>query len=185
MRAKLKAERDLQKIKELLSKAGIEEDVIEAAIDESPTIRDAISRQGEAVLLFLESPAKFTAKICKRCKEPFSTNYRYVAYCSDNCRAKSISEQTGVKWDWHKSEEERWGFKEPPLVIPPQAFQKLQQCLEILQNLPQTQNEIPLTHSLESYIQQTSDTFQASLLVQPVPSDFFGTQQEMDDPFDF
>ena len=134
MREKLKQERNLEKIKALLLKHGIEHEIIEEAIAEAPTFQDAISRQGEAVLLFLEEPAKFTAKLCKRCGEPFSTNYRYVAYCTDICRAKEISSQTGVSWDWMKSENERWGFKEPPLVIPPQAFKKLQKYVAVLQS---------------------------------------------------
>jgi hypothetical protein len=183
MRAKLKAERDLQKIMDLLNRAGVKEEVIESALDESPTIYDAISRQGEAVLLFLESPAKFTAKLCKRCKEPFSTNYRYVAYCGDPCRAKAISEQTGVKWDWHKSEEERWGFKEPPLIIPPLAYQNLQLYLGALQIQIEIQpQQLP---DRQEEFHESLDTFPANLPSLPAPSDFFGSQQEMDDPFDF
>lgn len=124
MRPTKKVQRDLDKIKSLLLKSGIDTDTIEEAIETAPTEREAISRQGEAVLLFLETPAKFTAKVCKRCGEPFGTNYRSVSYCTDSCRSKAISEQLGVKWDWLKPEEERWGGKEAPLIIPKEFMQK-------------------------------------------------------------
>lgn len=138
MRPKKKAERSIEELARRLQEFGMDSETVENIKNNVPDDRDAISRQGEAVLLWLESPAKFTMKICKRksCSEPFGTNYRSVAYCSDNCRAKEISSQIGIKWDWLKQEEERWGG-EPPLIIPPHALRMLLQYVGwFVDNLP-------------------------------------------------
>ena len=126
----------------LMAQHGVEAKVIEEVRENVPSSREARSRQGEAVLLFLESPAKFTAKICKRCGEAFGTNYRSVAYCSDPCRSKEISAQLGVKWDWLRAtESERWGG-EAPLIIPPKVLRRLQEFVQFFDDMPQTQSQI-------------------------------------------
>lgn len=147
MRANKKAERSMAGLAALMAQHGIKADVIEEVKENVPSTREAKSRQGEAVLLFLESPAKYTAKICKRCGEAFGTNYRSVAYCSDTCRSKAISEMLGVKWDWLRaSESERWGG-EPPLIIPPKMLKMLGEFVNFFSTLPspqvQNQTEIP------------------------------------------
>lgn len=124
MRQEKKVERSVNEIAKRLAEFGIDPIRIEKLKDSVPETSETISRQGEAVSLWLYEPHKFTTKLCKRCGEPFATNYRSVAYCSDPCRAHDISEQIGVKWNYFKSEEERWGG-EPPLVIPPRALQML------------------------------------------------------------
>lgn len=144
MRQSKKAERSINELARRLAELGLDSTAVESIKDNAPETRDAISRQGDAVLTWLEAPAKFTMKLCKRCKEPFGTNYRSVAYCSDNCRARDISEQIGVKWDWTaRTEEQRWGG-EPPLIIPPLALRRLlQYCryfVDILPTLPQAEN---------------------------------------------
>lgn len=144
MRQAKKVDRNLEKLMALLAQTGhVKEEEIEEIKSNVPLSQQAISRQAEAVLLFLESPAKFTTKLCKRfeCQQPFGTNYRGVAYCSDNCRARSIEEQLGIKWNWFKPEEQRWGG-EPPLVIPPAALQKLQTFVEFFASIPHIQTQI-------------------------------------------
>ena len=147
MRQSKKAERSMGKLMDMLAASGTTTEAIEEMKTNAPTGREALSRQGEAVLLFLESPAKYTAKLCKRCGEAFGTNYRAVAYCSDSCRAKTMYEQLGVKWNNFKTEEERWGG-EPPLIIPPEALQRIQQLVAwFADNLPtqtETKNPLPL-----------------------------------------
>jgi hypothetical protein len=88
------------------------------------------SLEAEAVLQFLQKPAKFILKLCKRtaCGEPFGTNYHAVAYCSDNCRAKDLQSQNGIIWNPHKRPEDRWGG-EPPLMIPPAAINAMVKLL--------------------------------------------------------
>ena len=140
MRPSKKAERAMAKITAMLAESGVSTEDIEAMTEKAPTGREALSRQGEAVLLFLESPAKYTAKLCKRCGEPFGTNYRSVAYCSDTCRAKEMYQQLGVKWNHFKTEEERWGG-EPPLIIPPAAFRKIQEFVQFFSDILPIQKE--------------------------------------------
>lgn len=195
MRASKQADRSMAKLAAMLAQHGIKQEVIEEVKEAAPTDRNAISRQGEAVLLCLESPAKFTTKICKRCGEPFGTNYRSVAYCSDGCRSKAIYEQLGVKWNWLKPEEERWGG-EPPLIIPPTALKKMKQFVEFFATLPepQTQTEtlhpgipeesdpdyIPLSMSPPTEIQKVINNLHQGLL-----EDNDSSPQEEDDPFGF
>ena len=197
MRQSKKAERSLAKLMEMLAETGVAAEDIQEMQDKAPTGREALSRQGEAVLLFLESPAKYTAKLCKRCGEPFGTNYRSVAYCTDTCRAKAMSEQLGVKWNHWKTEEERWGG-EPPLVIPPAALKKIQQYVQFFadilpiqtakENLPQLSPEedpVELPDlTVESWEFQRQPLAHTSLPVSlpellPLPT----TEEE--DPFDF
>ena len=141
MRPTKKADRAMAGLMALMAQQGIATKVIEEVRENVPSTREAHSRQGEAVLLFLESPAKFTAKLCKRCGEAFGTNYRSVAYCTDSCRSKQISAELGVKWDWLRaSEQERWGG-EPPLIIPPKIFQKLEQFFQFFADIPQPQTQ--------------------------------------------
>lgn len=194
MRPSKKADRAMAGIAELLKKHGYaDEQKIEELKEVAPTDRLAISRQGEAVLLFLESPAKFTTKQCKRaaCGEYFGTNYRSVGYCSDTCRAKEISDQLGVKWDWLKPEEERWGG-EPPLVIPPAALKKLNEFIQFFAAIPQPQNQteslpnpeasepklLPQPEPLEHKTSPSNPTFS-------LPLGISDETPEEDDPFDF
>ena len=125
----------------LMAQHGVKAEVIAEVRENVPSSREAHSRQGEAVLLFLEAPAKFTAKLCKRCGEAFGTNYRSVAYCSDSCRSREVSAQLGVKWDWLRAtNEERWGG-EPPLIIPPKVLLKLGQFVQWFADIPQPQTQ--------------------------------------------
>ena len=196
MRASKSAERSMAKLAQMLAAHGIKQDVIEEVKEAAPTDKNAISRQGEAVLLCLESPAKFTTKLCKRCGEPFGTNYRSVAYCSDGCRARAIQEQLGVKWDWLKPEEQRWGG-EPPLIIPPVALKKMREFFEFFATIPESQTQteiqrevhlpeelepdyIPLSMSPPNGTQKVRDT------LTPSPPEYIpASTVEESDPFDF
>lgn len=154
MRANKRADRSMNKLGALLAEYGVSQEVIEEVKENAPSNKEAISRQGEAVLLFLEHPAKFTAKLCRRCEEAFGTNYRAVAYCSDSCRAKDMEKALGVKWDWLKSEEERWGG-EAPLIIPPPALQKIQQLTDWFASIQYTQNQIESQRRLDQEANQS------------------------------
>lgn len=105
----------------------------EAAKENRRRRPSADGRDAEAVLKCLFLPAAYTFKQCKRCGETFGTNYRSVAYCSDNCRAKTLA-QAGIEWDPTKREEERWGGsavpREAPSIIPPAAVKALWQMLQ-------------------------------------------------------
>jgi hypothetical protein len=111
----------------------------------------------EAVLAFIEKPARFAFKPCKRCGEMFGTSYRSVAFCGDNCRARYLLETSGIRWNPHKPPEERWGG-EPPMILPPLAVKILlqaaqQQSNEPLQGAsesPEVQEQLSFEHETQS-----------------------------------
>lgn len=84
----------------------------------------AVDMRGQGVLEFLAYPSvDKIAKYCRRCGEPFATNYRNVAYCSRHCIELHLKEKYGLAWfpagDLKK---ERWEYQEEPQLIPMQAL---------------------------------------------------------------
>jgi hypothetical protein len=86
-----------------------------------------ISREAEAVLVYSETPEAFVSKTCKGCGLLFAHTPGAVGYCSDVCRAAALA-KLGIKWDWLKPPERRWGLRWP-LIIGPRA-------LAVLESLP-------------------------------------------------
>lgn len=192
MRTSKKKERALDGLLKYLERAGVSTETIEQVKEEIPHDDHAISMQAEAVLLSLEKPARFTIKNCKRCGESFGTNYRYVSYCSDTCRAKAIQNQTGIRWNWHKPAEERWGSQsgnvEPPLTIPPEALQAMKVAhqnlcqLLALQNQNGTQNPLFVEAGQAETLQEIQPTIELNLALTNLPEK--PSVSEMS-PFDF
>lgn len=118
-------QRQIKKAMALLGDAAPKIEITKAVVKEARANKPNPFYEAEAVLLFLEKPARFLQKECKRkeCGEWFGTNYRAVAYCSDNCRIKELA-AVGIEWDPSKRPEERWGGEEP-LLIPPAALKAL------------------------------------------------------------
>lgn len=56
-------------------------------------------REAQGLWYFLQAPALFTMKRCKResCGEIFAVSRKYVAYCSHECIRLSLLDQ-GIKW---------------------------------------------------------------------------------------
>lgn len=138
MRKQKKVERAVAGLQEWLAKAGVQQEIIAVAAEHTELTRQDKSLQAEGVLLFLQKPMGFVTKLCRWCEQPFETNYRSVAYCSDDHRAKALK-RDGIIWSPYKSAEERWGG-EPPLVIPPEARKRL---LEWAKILVEKESEIP------------------------------------------
>lgn len=152
MRAAIKRERELNKAMQFLSKIGVATEDIETTTAEIlDTMMETRERQGEAALLFLDTPARFLTKKCawRECGEFFGTSYKSNAYCSNACRGKDFFDKTGTRVDWGaKSMQERWGG-EPPLVIDPVTLKFLAQHYQELRDsqsptsIAQTRQEIP------------------------------------------
>lgn len=125
MREELKMAKALEKLAALGVNTGIAKQDVRAVSREARVAKPDPIYTAEAVLMFLQQPARFMFKNCKReeCGEQFGTNYRSVAYCSDNCRIKKLK-AIGILWDPSKKLEERWGG-EPPLLISPEALRVL------------------------------------------------------------
>jgi len=121
----IKVARNLAKLAKLLGDKAPQVEITKEVTREARSQKPDPTYEAEAVLKMLEKPARFMQKQCgrKECGEWFGTNYRAVAYCSINCRIKSLA-AIGIQWDPSKKEEERWGG-EPPLIIPPAALKAL------------------------------------------------------------
>ncbi len=78
------------------------------------------SREAEAVLAYASGMGGFIRRQCKECNRMFAHTRASIAYCSDTCRAAGL-ERIGIKWNWLKPANERWG-KFEPLVVPPEAL---------------------------------------------------------------
>lgn len=134
MRQELKIARAMAKFAQLAQQAG---QTVETPKDIQAAATEIVHQrknpepyyEAEAVLLFLEKPARFAFKPCKRCNEMFGTNYRSVAYCSDNCRKKSLA-KIGIRWDPTKSPEERWAG-EAPVILPPPVVKFLRDAFDL------------------------------------------------------
>jgi len=96
-----------------------DQDIIDTEVEKAVR-KEEVGLEAEAVLYYIRKPGAFITKLCLRCEEPFATNYKYVTYCSDNCRRKALL-AIGIKWDSSKRQEDRWRG-EPPLVIPATAL---------------------------------------------------------------
>lgn len=81
--------------------------------------------QAEGVLLYLENRARnFMPKMCKHCKQAFSTMYKNVAYCSTLCAGTAMEKRMGIRWDYSRDSYEMMDA-ERPLIVGPQAYQVL------------------------------------------------------------
>lgn len=133
MSADITLARNLAKLQKTLAAAGVatpEVKITKELTREARSHRPDPTYEAEAVLKFLEKPARFMQKQCgySECEKWFGTNYRAVGYCSDNHRIKALA-QMGILWDPSKRPEDRWGG-EPPLVIPPEALKVLIQMAQ-------------------------------------------------------
>lgn len=159
-RAQRQTEKASEGLKEFLVAMGQDPDAVEKAFDNMPAHSDERMLQAEGVLLHLVKPTRFVSKKCKRegCGEVFGTSYLAVAYCSDNCRAKDLEAQTGIRWNPHTDHYQNLGA-ERPLVIGPAAYKALvefaeyilgQNQIQIQEPIPQEQSQETLPRNLES-----------------------------------
>lgn len=127
-------------VRDMLASVGVTPE--EAGIKEPPVGEfqrlERAQFHAEAVLYFLHHPS--TARITKRCKEcgePFATYYKSVAYCDYPCLKLGLKKM-GLLWseaeyDYDsKTNVERWGNMEPPLVIPPAAIEAMRSLLNLI-----------------------------------------------------
>lgn len=86
--------------------------------------------QAESVLLSLiKVPKDWFLRNCGNCKEAFYTNYYFVGYCGDQCRALALKKM-GITWTNHFDESAKWGGMTPPIVIPPEALKVMKFLVE-------------------------------------------------------
>lgn len=95
--------------------------------------KETVSREAEAVVLYMEDPAKFITRLCRVCHQPFGVNRASISCCSDRCRQDLLSETYGLDVDLSlRTPQERWthntGGREP-LIVPPPVIKLLAQSL--------------------------------------------------------
>lgn len=127
-------------VRDMLASVGMTPE--EAGIKEPPAGElQRIERaqfHAEAVLHFLQYPSVARiAKRCKECGEPFATYYKSVAYCDYPCLKLALKKMgllwTETEYDYDtKTNVERWGNMEPPLVIPPAAIEAMRSLLKLV-----------------------------------------------------
>lgn len=97
-----------------------------------------LALEAEATLLYFNLRGKgFTHLECPVCEKKFAVKYSIPGHkmkCSNTCRAQALAE-IGIKWNPHKSPEERWGISGAergimPLIVPPPALAILEQKLQ-------------------------------------------------------
>jgi hypothetical protein len=168
MKLDKKNARALARMAAMLSQVGVTVDV-EKIQDDAKANPVTDSEKLEGVLASIRRPGDFTYRTCKRCIEPFGSNYVSVGYCSDVCRIKSFEELTGVKWSSNKSAEERWGG-EPPLVIPPDVVRRMWEYSTSLMAYAESQGwasveDIPVSTPVQSVVE--FDPPKQDLILQP------------------
>lgn len=126
-----------KKINAMLAELGIElkpedfmpgkapKDEFKTALPSRKYTKDQEMIQAETVLLSLHKlPKDYYLRNCKNCKEAFYTNYYFVGYCGDQCRALSLKKM-GITWTNHFDEPAKWGGRTPPMIIPPEALEAM------------------------------------------------------------
>lgn len=85
-----------------------------------------VSREAEAVILYVEEPAKFLERECRICHRHFAVNRSHIAFCSDDCRSVHLNDVIGLEWSpTGRTPEERWSAQTggpEPLIVPPAAL---------------------------------------------------------------
>lgn len=144
-------------VRDMLASVGVTPE--EAGIKEPPVGElqrlERSQFHAEAVLHFLQYPSvSRIVKRCKECGEPFATYYKSVAYCDYPCLKNGLK-RVGLLWNEaeydydSKTNVERWGNYEPPLVIPPAAIEAMRSLLNLIDSGNQGQ-EPALIEPVES-----------------------------------
>ncbi|USL89113.1 hypothetical protein SEA_CASSEROLE_31 [Arthrobacter phage Casserole] len=113
----------------LLAKYGVSQTEFETMPDaeEKKDSPERVAFRGEAVLYALEFPlSPRITKVCKECKDPFSSYYKAVAYCSQECTIRALRAHFGINWKPNRElKKERWETRGEPRLIPLKALQAM------------------------------------------------------------
>jgi hypothetical protein len=114
------------------------------------TSREMASAHAEHVLLSLEYPALAgVPKLCKECNAPFTTRYPSVGYCGDMCRASALRKRGIIWWAKGTTEQEKWGGRIPPGMIPPEALRAMKTIVNRVELETQSQVQTTLPDFVE------------------------------------
>jgi hypothetical protein len=158
MKAQKKAEREADKLKRWLERAGKNVEAVEIEPDQFRPSQwpNESSLQAEAVLKYWDNPKEWIEKKCQHCGGIFATLYYAVGNCSDACRKKQLKD-IGITFGPDSMPHQRWG-RVPPLVVPPEALPLVK---AVYQEKVLVQSEVSSDDLLESFDLQM-DGFQIS-----------------------
>jgi len=110
-------------------------------------VEEPVLREGRFLLEHLENVNVPTVrKDCLECGEAFLSNYKFIALCSDTCRAERFQKKYGFKWDPTRAETERWQFwKIPPSVVAPETLKRLEAFARSVLGIEPTEADLALT----------------------------------------
>lgn len=181
-------------VRDMLASVGMTPE--EAGVKETPVGElhrlERSQFHAEAVLHFLQYPSVARiAKRCKECGEPFATYYKSVAYCDYPC-LKLALKKMGLLWseaerDYDsKTNVERWGNMEPPLVIPPAAIEAMRSLLKLIDSESQNQEPVQVesvSPSFEQVVPFDYDEPDAPEIESDLPQKQTQSQPDFDESF--
>jgi hypothetical protein len=157
-RPKPKKSKAQQSRESLAALLGIEAPKEEARIQQA--------RTEEAVLAYINGPALFTKRNCKRCNSEFAVNRSNVSYCRPYCRIRALAD-LGITYRGRLDDEteQQWLFRVygpqgEPLVVPPSALQAADAFLGVREQAVVNHSEQSETSSED--IVSTADKLLAS-----------------------
>lgn len=111
--------------------------------------QESVNREGRFLLEHLENcNVPFVRKQCGACDQFFLANYKFVAFCSDTCRAAHFYEKYGFVWSAERTENERWEFwKTPPSIVKPDTLKRLEAFARAILEIEPTQEDVALAES--------------------------------------
>lgn len=135
--------------------------LVKLGLDKNPEVQGIFARESgqpsaqysktesvaniEGVLRSLQRPSRIgVSRICKDCGEPFVTNYEFVAYCGDLCRASALKKVGLTVWKNSFTDEEKWGGV-PPSLIPPDALKAMKAIIVQVERETGRPVEMPLS----------------------------------------
>ena len=115
-------------------------------------VEEPVLREGRFLLEHLENVNVPTVrKDCLECGEAFLSNYKFIALCSDTCRAERFQKKYGFKWDPTRAETERWQFwKIPPSVVAPETLKRLEAFARSVLGIEPTEADLALAQAQKS-----------------------------------
>lgn len=160
-------------LKEILSQHGVVDDSLQGLETthgdplDSKELDDPPQRQmfhGQGVVRSLEFPTEFRiTKVCKNCKDPFTTNYYSVAYCSLLCCEIDLKKHFGLAWKPHaRISKERWEVLAEPEIVTYKALQAMKMIVDRV--------EADLGHPID-YSEQAFSRLPQGLLKEELPSE--------------
>lgn len=137
---------------------------IQEAMDETP---EDLRLEGEWLLYSLKYPlSPRITKECTRCGNPFQTNYKAVACCSNRCVIEELREKFGLAWvPKNRRDKEKWEVQVPASIIPYKALRAMKKL--VVQAEADLGKPIEIGVEVERFVLPTTAPFGPRKMVSP------------------